>query len=189
MIIDIIFALIIVIAIIKGYRNGFIIAVFSAVSLFVGLAAALKLSAVAAVYLKGSFNISAKWLPVVSFIVVFVLVVLLVRLGAKALEKTAELALMGWVNRLAGITLYILLYTLIFSVVLFYASTTGILKPGTIAASSTYGWIQPWGPKVIEGIGNVIPFFKDTFHQLEDFFGSFAGDFFLKKNNLILIHC
>ena len=43
--IDIIFAILIVIAIFKGYRKGFIIAIFSVLAFILGLAAALKLSA------------------------------------------------------------------------------------------------------------------------------------------------
>ena len=34
----------------------------------------------------------------------------------------------------------------------------------------TYQHIQPWGPKIMDGIGKIIPFFKGMFQDLEDFF-------------------
>lgn len=170
MLIDIIFAVIIVIACIKGYSRGLIIALFSIIAFIVGLAAALKLSAVVAGYLKDSVSISAKWLPFLSFLLVFIAVVLLVRWGGKLVEKSIQLVLLGWVNRIGGILLYAAMYTIIFSIFLFYAEKLNLLKPSVISASVTYDFVQPWGPKVIDGFGKVIPIFKDMFAELEKFF-------------------
>ena len=170
MLIDIIFIVLLVIAIVKGYRKGFIIAVFSLLAIIIGLAAAIKLSVVTASWLKEAIHVAAKWLPVIAFAVVFIIVVVLVRLGAKALEKTAEIVFLGWLNKLSGIILYIALYTVILSVLLFYAEKVNLLQPAVIASSKTYDFIKPWGPKAINAIGSLIPFFKDMFQQLEDFF-------------------
>lgn len=170
MIIDILFALLIVMAIIKGYSNGLIIAVFSLVALVVGLAAAMKFSTVVAGWLSDSVHVSAKWLPIIAFAVVFIAVVLLVRVGAKALQKTVEFVLLGWVNRLGGIVFYLLLYIVIFSILLFYVSKMDLLTHHTIAESKTYSYIQPWGPRAINGIGTVVPFFRNMFQELEQFF-------------------
>ena len=70
--IDIIFAILIIIAIFKGLRRGFIVAVFSIIGFIVGLAAALKLSALVAVYLQNSIAVAGKWLPFISFALVFI---------------------------------------------------------------------------------------------------------------------
>jgi membrane protein required for colicin V production len=168
--IDLIFAVLMILAIVKGYRKGFIIALFSILAFIAGLAAAIKLSATVAVYLEHSTSVSSKWLPIISFVLVFLLVVLLVQLGAKLIEKTFELALLGWLNRLFGILLYMILYTLIFSVFLFYAEKMHLFDPATISASTTYPFVQPLGPKVINSIGQLIPIFKGMFTQLESFF-------------------
>jgi membrane protein required for colicin V production len=170
MIIDLLFAVLLVLAVIKGYSRGLIIGVFSLVALVVGLAAAMKLSTVAAGWIDNTVNVSAKWLPVIAFVVVFVLAVLLVRLGARALEKTVEWAMLGWLNRIGGVIFYLVLYIVIFSVALFYAGKVNLVSESTIAASKTYGFIEPWGPRVINALGAVIPWFKDMFHELEVFF-------------------
>jgi len=170
MILDIIVAVILILAIIKGYRQGLIVALFSAIAFIIGLAAAMKLSVVAAGYLGKAVKISDKWLPIISFAVVFLIVVLLVRLGAKLIQKSVEFAMLGWVNRIGGILLYIGLYILIFSILIFYADQMSFIKPETKRESVTYSYIQPWGPKLMEGLGKIIPVFKGMFQDLENFF-------------------
>jgi membrane protein required for colicin V production len=170
MLIDLIFIVLLFIAVVKGYSRGVIIAVFSVLALIIGLAAAIKLSAVTASWLKGSIHVAAKWLPVISFVVVFFITALLVRLGAKALEKTTEFILLGWMNKLGGILLYAALYTIVFSVLLFYAEKINLIKPHTIAVSKTYAFIKPWAPKAMNIIGNIIPLFTNMFQELEKFF-------------------
>ena len=170
MILDIIVAVIFILAVIKGYRQGLIVALFSVVAFIIGLAAALKLSVVVAGYIGQAVKISDKWLPIISFAIVFLIVVLLVRLGARFIQKTVELAMLGWLNRLSGILLYAGLYILIFSILIFYADHLGFIKPETKNESVTYAYIQPWGPKLMDGLGKIIPIFKGMFKDLEDFF-------------------
>ena len=98
--IDIVFAVLIVIAIVKGYQKGLIIALFSIIAFIVGIAAAVKLSAAVAVYLQDNLSVSAKWLPIISFAVVFLAVVILVRLVEKLFEKTFQMVMLGWINRI-----------------------------------------------------------------------------------------
>lgn len=175
MLIDIVFIVLVVVAIFKGYTKGFIIAVFSLLAIVAGLAAAMKLSVVTTRLLKDAVHVAAKWLPVIAFAVVFIIVVLLVRLGAIALQKTTELVMLGWVNKLAGIILYIALYTVIFSVLLFYAEKINLLGAPAIASSKTYVFIKPWGPRAIDAVAWLVPVFKDMFHQLEDFFAGLSN--------------
>ena len=168
--IDIIFAVVLIIAIIKGLRKGLVVALFSIVAFIIGLAAAMKLSAVVAVYLQKNVAVSNHWLPVISFIIVFIVVVILVNLGGKLVEKTFEMAFLGWVNKIGGAIFYALLYTIIFSILLFYAEKINFVKQETINHSVMYPYIKPWGPAVINTFGKIIPLFKDSFQQLEGFF-------------------
>ena len=143
MLIDVLFLGMMVIAVFKGIRNGLIVAIFSIVGWILGIFAAFRFADVAAGYLKGSINMSAKTLYILSFIIVFLVVMLIVHLGAKLVEKTVELALMGWVNRLGGIFFYVLLYTLIFSVMIFFAGKVKLINDETIAASRVYPLVKP----------------------------------------------
>lgn len=172
MIIDIIYLLLIIAAVIKGYDRGFIVAVFSHIAIIIGLAAALKLSAgLAELLLKST---SLRWVPFFSFILVMVGVVFIVRLIAGLIQKSVRLIMLGGIDRLGGILLYAALYTTIFSVVLFFAGKIHLLPNDIDNTSKTYGFIAPWGPTIINGVGVVLPWFKDMFSQLEAFFGSAA---------------
>ncbi len=175
MIIDIIIAIAFIFAVIKGYQQGLIVALFSVLAFIIGLAAAIKLSAVVAGYIGKAVKVSDQWLPVISFAVVFLIVVLLIRLGAKLIEKSVKFVMLGWINRLGGILLFTVLYILIFSVLIFYAEQMGLIKPETKNASVTYSYIQPWGPKVIDGFGKIIPIFKGMFNELQEFFGNVSS--------------
>ena len=170
MFIDIVVVVILVMALFKGLRKGFILAIFSFLAFIIGLAAAIKLSAMAAAYLGDNLNISQRWLPFIAFLLVFLIVVFLVRLGAKALEGVISMVMLGWANKLGGVLFFALLYLFIFSILLFYATQLSLINSETTTASLTYSYLQPLGPKVIEGLGIVFPFFKNMFAELLQFF-------------------
>jgi membrane protein required for colicin V production len=174
MFLDVLYLIVLVLASIRGLRRGLIVGLFSFVAVIVGLAAAMKLSTVAAGYIGTAVKVSDRWLPIISFIVVFVLIVLLIRLAANLLQKAVEMVMLGWVNRLGGMILYAAIYTLVYSVVLFYAEQVHLIQPETIEKSVTYHFVQPWGPWFIDGIATVLPFFRDMFGDLSQFFSGVA---------------
>ena len=170
MLIDLVFVILLLVAAFKGLRNGLIVALFSFVGILLGLAIAVKLSSVAAGYIGSAVSVSERWLPLIAFIAVFIAVVALVRLGAGALQAAVEVTALGWLNRLGGVLFYGLLYLFVFSIIIFYLSQIQFIKPEAQQASVTYPYIQPLGPKVIDGLGVVIPFFKNMFLSLENYF-------------------
>lgn len=174
MFVDLVFVVILILAVIKGYQRGLIVGIFSFVAIIIGLAAAIKLSAVVAGYIGETIKVSDTWLPVISFAVVFILVVLLIRLGANMIQKTVEIAMLGWVNRLGGILLYVAIFGIAYSIILFYAEQVKLIQPDTIQKSVTYSFIQPWGPRVINALGTVVPLFKNMFAELQSFFDGVA---------------
>jgi len=175
MVIDAVFVLLLVFACIKGYQRGLIVGVFSTIAFIVGIAAAIKFSTIVASKLSLGTNISAKWLPVISFILIFLIVVILVNLGARLLQKSVEMIMLGWINRIGGIVFYLLLFSILFSIFLFYSVQMRFIKAETIQASYCYTYLKPLGPGVIDKLGIIIPFFKDMFSQLEHFFGTVSN--------------
>ena len=170
--IDLVFLIILIFAAVKGFSRGLIMAIFAFIAFFIRLAAALKLSATVANYLQeGTDKVPSQWWPVIAFLLVFILVALIVRAVGAMIEKTIEVASLGWVNRIGGFLVYATLYLLIFSVVLFFLREMKWLSDVSINKSITYSYIEPWGPWVIAGIAKVIPAFKDVFADLKDFFG------------------
>lgn len=141
--IDLLFLGCIILAVINGIRNGLIVALFSIIGWIIGLYAAFRFSSVAATYLDDLIDVSPRVLSIISFIAVFGIVMLLVSLGAKIVEKTIELTMLGWINKLGGIFFYVLLYTLIFSVLIYFAEKSKLLSEETIQSSNVYQYVKP----------------------------------------------
>ncbi len=181
MIIDLAYLIVVVVAVVKGLRRGFVVGILSLVAFIIGLAAAMKLSAVAAGYLGNSTSLPAKWLPVIAFLLVFGIVVVLVNLLAALITKSLDLVMLGPVNRLAGAMLYLLIHTIIYSVILFYVVQLGWLKEPAIEESKVYNLVSPIGPFFIDGLGKFTPFFQDLFGQLKDYFEKLSTEIPLKE--------
>ena len=168
--IDIAFLVVIALAAFKGFNRGLIMALFSFAALFIGLAAALKLSSVVANYFGTDGTANAPWWPVVAFLAVFLVAALLVRMAGAMVEKTVKIAQLGWINRIGGFLVYGMLYLLLFSIALFYLVQMGFISTETMQSSRTYAYLEPIGPWAIQGIGKVIPAFQDVFRDLQDYF-------------------
>lgn len=175
MVIDVILFILLVIAVIKGISRGFIVAIFSFIAIIIGVVAAMKLSYLAANWLQQSFNINGNWLPVISFLLVLLGVILLVRWVANLIQAAVNIAMLGWLNKLGGIILYLFIYLFVYSIILFYLTKMEILTTETIAASRTYNLVEPFGPKAVDMLGSIIPVFKNVFEQLSAFFETIAG--------------
>ena len=172
--IDIIFYFIIILAIVQGWRKGLILGLFSLVCGLIGLAAAVKLSAVVATHMKSYLHMTGRWLPVIAFILVFILVLLIIRWAGRLLEKLIKLVLLGWLNKLGGMLLFLVLYLSVYSVILFYGTKTQVISKQAIAGSHFYAMLAAFGPTVIRSMTGFIPFGQDMFTALEAFFDKIA---------------
>ncbi len=174
MILDILFAVTLILAVIKGWSRGIIAGIFSLIALVLGAAAALKLSADFSLYIEDKTGYSGPAWPVVAFITIFIIVVILVRLIAKILEKAFKAAMLGGLNRLFGILFYTAAYLILFSLGIWLADQMHLIPNEAKAASRTYRWIAPAGPWVVSHLSDWIPWFKDVFQQLEAIFGKLS---------------
>ena len=162
--------MILVWAIMKGYGKGFVVAIASFFALYIGLAIALKFSVKVSHWLESNGH-TGGWIPFLSFMLVILGVIILVRLGANLMQKVLELFLLGWLNKIGGMIIYILIFMSIYSTILFFAVKMNILTTDIINDSKTYSIIKPLGPGLLELMGSIIPFFKGLFVELEHYFG------------------
>lgn len=170
MILDAIGIILIIALFIRGYRKGIIVAAFSLLSVIVGILCALKLSGKLATLLMDHGISSSAWAPIIAYILLFLGVVWLVRAGGKLIEKTVDAVWLGLFNNLAGGLLYALMGLVIWSSVLWLGNQAHLFTPETIAASKTFHWFAPVAPWVFEHIGQVLPFAKGLFTDLQHFF-------------------
>lgn len=114
---DIILCALLVFAFYKGVINGLFIELASLVSLILGIYFAIKFSS----FMKENLMGIVKWNPntilVVAFALTFIVVVIAINLLGKFLTGIANLAFLGWLNKIGGGFFRVLKTVLIVSVV------------------------------------------------------------------------
>ncbi len=172
--IDVICLVLLALAIYKGFQKGLIVAVFAFLGIFIGLAAALKLSAMLAKALGNYTHIAASWLPFLAFLLIMLGVWVLVRMGAALIKAAFEMVLLGWLNTVGGVLIYAFLYLIVFSILLFYAKQLQLLQSVDLTASKAYPYLESMAPTMMHWFGKLIPIFKDSFQELTLFFERIA---------------
>lgn len=155
---------------VRGYKKGVIVALGSVLAILLGITCALSLSAKLSVYLFEKGFAGSALAPLISYAILFIGVVWIVRFLVRFLEKTTSAVLLGWVNKSIGGLLYVGLGMIIYSSVLWLCNSAHILSPETIVQSQCYKYLAPIAPWVFAHIGEVIPFAKNTFADMRHFF-------------------
>ena len=87
----------------KGFKKGFIIEVFTLLALFAGLYGAIHFTDYIAVILKDNLSLDSDYMPIIAFIITFLMVGAMVYFLGKMLEKAISLVALSTVNKLAGL--------------------------------------------------------------------------------------
>lgn len=74
----------------RGWKNGFVMEVFSLLSLFTGLYAGIHLSNWAATFLREKMEVKAEYLPVTCFIIIFLVVMIGLYFLGKLITKSVS---------------------------------------------------------------------------------------------------
>ncbi|OFY95652.1 MAG: hypothetical protein A3K10_10140 [Bacteroidetes bacterium RIFCSPLOWO2_12_FULL_31_6] len=102
----------------KGFKKGLVIELASIVALVLGVWGGIKFASVSAKYLGEMFDISVKIMPLISFAVTFLLIVIVVFALAKLLERFIKMTSIGFVNKLVGAVFGTLKFGLIISIII-----------------------------------------------------------------------
>lgn len=110
---DLVFIIMIGTAAVRGFQRGFFVEIGSLIALWLGVYAAIHFSGYIAAWLDLGVE-----REIFSFLVTFLLVLVLVHLVARALTAVIEIALLGWANKLAGVLIAMLRSAFVLSIVL-----------------------------------------------------------------------
>lgn len=116
--IDIIIAIPLVWGLYQGFSKGLIISAASLAALILGIYGAIKFSHITSFYLINNFDLSDKYLPIIAFAVTFVIIVVLIHLLAKILDKLVKAVALGFINRIAGMVFNVFKFAFILSVII-----------------------------------------------------------------------
>ncbi len=100
--IDIVLVAIMIYAIVRGATKGFIVSVASMFGVFISLFVARNYGENVMHFILSKVEWTAETNYIVSFVVVFILMMIMVRFGAIAVSKLAKIAMLGWLDKLLG---------------------------------------------------------------------------------------
>jgi membrane protein required for colicin V production len=156
--IDIILVLLLVFAAINGYRRGLIAEVASLAALVLGIWGAIRFSHITADNLVRYFNLETQHLSIISFIITFIVIVILVHLVGSSVNKLVEIAMLGFFNKLTGLAFALVRTALILSIILLIFNKIDqdvhILSQKSKAESQLYEPIRKLAPSIFPFIKN-----------------------------------
>ena len=97
---DFIFIALLVSALIKGLFKGFVMELATLAALFLGIIGAVFFSGIVTGWLSGVWT--SKFIPIISFLILFVGIIIAVHLLSRLIDKLLKAIALGWLNRIAG---------------------------------------------------------------------------------------
>ena len=154
---------------IKGYRQGILLEFISLLAILFGVVGCITLGHTLNSMLDrwvGSSQVSTLFIYVITFLILFFLIILLGRL----LEKTLKLTGLNFFNRFAGSVFGALKVLFLFSAFFWLISFTTFENKGIYAESFLYSAIKPMAPAVINLSQTLMPGFESLVDEIEVFF-------------------
>lgn len=174
-VLDILILIFVVFFFIKGMLQGLLFSLIKFFAYILGIVVAVNFSAWLSRYLfSDSGGVGAMLFPLLSYVIIFVIVVWAVHLLGKWLGRKISVVGLSGINRLAGGVLYMLIASMAISVVLWMLNRMDVLNPQTKAESLLFYRLEPLVPIVFDAVGALLPFLKNTFDSLNHFFKNLA---------------
>ena len=162
--VDIALITLILIGGIMGYREGFLMELFSFAALILGVLGAFKLMGYAIIWLSGQFDIDETIVPYVAFAGVFIIILIAVRLMGTIIKMSIDKTFLGRIDQAAGAAIGVLKAVFLLSVSLWLFDALDFELPENWTSGS---WILPrvesFAPQVALWLADYIPFFRDIF--------------------------
>tara|TARA_B110000967_G_scaffold108910_1_gene111592 strand:- start:382 stop:969 length:588 start_codon:yes stop_codon:yes gene_type:complete len=153
---DIVIAVILIIAFIRGFMKGFFVELASLIALIGGVYGAIHFSYFAANILKKYVAWSENYIALTAFAVTFIAIVIAVSSLGKVFTKMADFVALGLINKILGGIFALLKSVVILSVIfVFFArvnSTIPFVEKQTLDASILYAPVKEIVPTIFPAI-------------------------------------
>ena len=146
---DIVILLLFIPGIIRGLSKGFLEQAISLVGVVLSVYLAYHFSDFACNIIKQYITVSETVLNVIGFAVVLVVVLLLVMLLSKLVTKVAEMASLGWLNKVLGIVFALGTTALVIAILIILFDTVNVkfelVKSNILQDSVLYSHLKDFG--------------------------------------------
>lgn len=162
--VDIALLILIVAGAYSGYREGFLMELFSLCGILLGILGGFKLMGWAMLFLQEKFDVDQKLLPYVAFAVVFVAILIAVKLLGNLVKLSIDKSFLGKVDQIAGLVLGAIKTIFVLSVMLWLLNSLHVNLPDRWSDNS---WVLPkvenFAPQLTRWVSEFFPIFKDVF--------------------------
>jgi len=146
----------------KGYRKGFILEVISIAALFIGVMGALKLLDFGKEFIAERLKIDGDILPYLSFLLLFIIIVVLLNLLGRAMKKLVDMTLLGNLDDIAGCLLGVIKWSLILSLIIWAAAIIHLQLPEKWTEGSLlYPYVAMLAPGLFNVLSAAFPYIKE----------------------------
>jgi len=170
--IDLILLVLLAWGFISGMKNGLVHEVASLAALILGIFGAIHFSDYTSELLIEHFELSGRYLPIISFAVTFIAIVIAVHFLAGIMDKLIKAIALGFVNRIFGAVFGILKTAFILSVLIFLLNSLNdkahFLPEEKIEGSMLYKPVAGFFPFLFYRIDLKtikVPRLKDSFEE------------------------
>lgn len=168
MVVDIIFAAVVVYGFYVGFTRGIIRTVFAVISIVVGLLAAFKFSPAVTNLLENQFG-EQPLLFILGFALTFAAAMLLIRMLARGMESVLRLGNINFINQAAGGVFLAAVMVLLYSVILWFGDQARIINQETKRSSMVYRYLEDYPTLVWDMGGKLRPIVEDFWDYTVDF--------------------
>jgi membrane protein required for colicin V production len=155
--IDIIIIVALVLGMIRGFINGLVKEVASLAALILGIWGAIRFSSFTAAKLYDYFDMSGKYVGIISFIITFAVIVIIIHFIGMLVDRLVDAVALGFINRLLGIVFGLFKSVLIMSVIFVVLNAIDARRPflpkEKIEKSFLYNPISDIAPALFPIIG------------------------------------
>lgn len=165
---DIILLIPLVFGAVLGFRKGLLLEIFGVLAFVLAIIGGFKLMETGMVYLSEYFENFDQLLPFISFLVIFLAIIILVNMLGKLLKKMIDLTLLGGFDKFAGAILGLVKWAIGVSILLWLVNNFGIELPGQEEELVLYPFLTELGPKLIASLDVVLPFAQEMLDSIKE---------------------
>ena len=153
---------------VSGFRKGLLLEIVGILAFVLGIVGGFKLMELGMTYLDEYFEDFDHLLPFISFLVIFLAILLLVNLVGKAVKKMVDMTLLGGVDKFAGAIVGIAKWAIGLSIILWLTHHFGIELPGQDEDLVLYPYLTDLGPNLIQSMSVVLPFAEEMIDSIKE---------------------
>ncbi|MEQ8424014.1 MAG: CvpA family protein [Cyclobacteriaceae bacterium] len=150
----------------RGYRSGFLMGLVSLVAIVLGVFGGFKLMGEGMLLLQREFNADSTVLPYLSFLLIFVIIVVGVNILGRMIRATISKTFLGTIDEAMGAILGVFKWLFMMSVILWILDSLEFsLSPQWTEGSFLFNYTSMFAAELAGWMSGFLPFFKETFKQ------------------------